>query len=176
MMKRVWTTTFANSMLYVLTGYCDMHDASELALIMPEYAPILTAAADCMTRNDALLTAAILSQVSGDPRVNGDINLRKVKLEKYVVMPAEASAGFWQNWDITLDGQRVAIWSEKDHTRDGDPRRKLTVENDAVFLISACFNLESAIANAPPMPKTSVERLEKVPNVAIIDLSSRFRS
>ena len=176
MVKRVWNTSFANSFLYVLTGYCDLYDVSELPLILPEYELTLTAAVGGMCRNDALISAAILSQLSKDDvRVNGDINLREVDMESYSLVPAEGSVGFWSNWEIVLDGKSVGLWSEKDYTRDGSPRRKFSANNNAHELLGVYLDVEIGSEYAiveedtPPHPTDNVtERIET------INLADRF--
>jgi hypothetical protein len=176
MLKRIWSTTFANSILYVLTGYCDMHDVSELALIMPEHAAVLAAASRNMSRNDALITAAILSQLSTDEfRVNGDIDIREVGFDRYSFTEVEASPGFWSNWEILLDKKPMGVWSEKDYTMDGDHRRKLSHAENALELFGAYFNVEIATGNLDQKESVPPRQLEnQIEDIEIVDFSDRF--
>lgn len=62
---------------------------------MPEYEVVLAAAANGMTRNHVLITAAILSQLStDDPRINGDIDIRRTALDSYAFAQIAGSGRF----------------------------------------------------------------------------------
>jgi len=177
MMNRIWQTTFANSLLYVLTGVCDLHDCAELPLLLPEHAGLLTAILRIVTREDALLAAAILSQTEqsdGDERVNGNIDIRAVKFKAFQFVVTDPE-GNWENWQVMLEDKVVATWSEKDFTRDGFPRRKLKPSPDARKILGAFagFNSEELL-----LPLTRGN--EHIPTrdmghrARIVDLSSIF--
>jgi hypothetical protein len=176
MLEAIWSTSFANSILYVLTGYCDMYDVSELQLIMPEYHVVLAAAAKGMSRNDVFITAAILSQLStDDSRINGDIDIRRTALDNYTFSEVAGSAGYWSNWEIVLNGRVVGLWSEKDYTRDGTHRRKLSAVRNAHELLAAYLNVGIASDETVREEPMSPTQLENYPeDIEIIDLSSRF--
>lgn len=176
MLQRIWSTSFANSILYVLTGYCGMHDVAELSLIMPEQRVLLSAAADNMMRNDVLITGAILAQLStDDPRVNGDINIRDAPLHNYAFRQIEGSVGFWSNWEILLDGKRVGTWSEKDYTRDGNTRRKLAPDENAHEVLAAFLNVDIPAWDLARDKEMSSHQLEKnLERIEVFDLSNRF--
>ena len=174
MVDRIWNSSFANSFLYVLTGKCDMYDISELQFIMPEYYAVLAAASQEMPRNDALLTAAILSQLSADDRVNGDIDIREKLFENDNFAQSAASPGYWENWQILLDGTPLGLWSEKDYTRDGDPKRKLSSVPDAYRLLAIHFNVETLGDAAVGQKLPSSGPLNNLENIEIIDYCRRF--
>jgi hypothetical protein len=176
MINRIWSTSFANSILYVLTGFCDMHDVSELPLIMPEHEPLLSAASNNMTREDALMTAAILSQTStDDDRVNGDINIRDLNYQAYKFAQTEDSSGFWQNWNVLLNGEVVARWSEKDYTRDGMPRRKLSTSINAGEIFANELGVDvTPLSTGRPHESASGSADKRIEAIEVYDLSGRF--
>jgi hypothetical protein len=176
MAERIWQTSFANSILYVLTGYCDMHDVSELALIMPEHSTLLSAAAEQLPRNDALVTAALLSQLStNDPRINEDIDLKNAAFSRYLLEQIDGSAGFWENWHILLDGKPVGTWSEKNYTRDGAARRKLSVAGDVREVLAASLGVALPDFKMAHQHEISSDELEKrLADLEVVDLSDRL--
>lgn len=179
MADRIWDTNFANSLLYVLMGFCDMHDHSELAQLMPENNFLVSAVSRTMTREDALLSAAILAQAQssdGDERVNGDINLRQIGFKAFKFSPAESSLGYWSNWLIFLNGEVVATWSEKNFTRDGSPRRKLSPITSAAKIIGRFVGLRSVELEADSHRHSPSEVSNPhLPPIRSFDLSDRLR-
>jgi len=129
-----------------------------------------------MTRNDALITAAVLSQLSThDFRVNGDLDIRGVKLKRYKFSSVAGSVGYWSNWEIRLDGKAVGVWSEKDYTIDGDHRRKLSAVENAQNVLAAYFNVPITAGEQETDNSTSPNRNEnRLESIEIVDLSNRF--
>jgi hypothetical protein len=87
-----------------------MHSVSDFKVIMPAFAQLLTAAYEQMTRNDYLLTAAILCQVYRlDSTVNASANIAPLKFDRYT--RSAASGGMYDtNEEIFLDGTKIATW------------------------------------------------------------------
>ncbi|KAF4450448.1 Heterokaryon incompatibility [Fusarium austroafricanum] len=75
MAERIWTTHFATTILMLLKGEISMESISDLKHIMPELAPVLELAYDKMSRNDFLMTAALLAQtgLNGTGVVNDSV-------------------------------------------------------------------------------------------------------
>jgi hypothetical protein len=174
MLKRVWTTTFANSILYVLTGVSDMHDVSDLALVMIEHQALLAVACKQVGREDLLMTAALASQFTTDDfRVNGDINIRGANFGVYRLVAAGSSPGFWENWDIVLDGEVVGRWSEKEHTMDGSSRRTLSRSDNAAKVFARLWGVD--VVSGPRRREVSNDEADqRLSKVEIYNLCDRF--
>lgn len=179
MMKRVWETSFANSLLYVLTGVCDMHDCAELPQLLPQHAGLLEALLRTMTREDALLAAAIISQTElpdDDDRVNGNIDIRALGFRAFRFAIAD-SEGYWENWQVLLNDKAVATWSEKDFTRDGYPRRKLKPTPDARAILGEFAGFDAQVLLLPSnLGRENISMKETKYQARVVDLSSRFAS
>lgn len=63
-MDLIWHSGYCSSILLVLTGQTSLQDVSDLKYIMPKHAPLLEIAQMRLTRNDFLLTAALLANVT----------------------------------------------------------------------------------------------------------------
>jgi hypothetical protein len=113
MVERVWRTSYTHTILGVLCREIDMYRVSDLKFILPEYAMVLTAAHEQMSRNDFLLTAAILTHVHAkDFKVNASSDIARVQFDKY--LRSEAPGGTYDsNQDMFLGDTKVTTW--RDH-------------------------------------------------------------
>ena len=131
MLKRIWGSSFTHSILHVLCGQVGMYTVSDLRFIMPEHAEILSAAYEQMSRNDFLLTAAILAQVPVDDlRLNEELDLAEVDFDRYTCLPAPGLS-YDTNQDLLLDGEKIATWMSHYNLYMDHYRRKLEVVPDA---------------------------------------------
>ncbi|MGW1738772.1 hypothetical protein ACWCPQ_08160 [Nocardia sp. NPDC001965] len=178
MAERIWSTSFANSILYVLVGHNDMHRTDELRFIVPEYFDVLSNIVHLLTRTDSLLLAALLAQTADgsiDWRVNGDINIRDCRFDRLELMRTDGSPGFWSNWNILLDGTHVGVWSEKDYVRDGGSRRKLA----PVTMLEDVLRAKLGVAIARRSPGMETARYKsrvadvELDRLEIVDLTDR---
>lgn len=112
MVDRLWWGTYANSILYLLGGQTNMTAISDFRYIMHEHAIPLAAACARMSRNDYLLTAAILAQnpsYTDDDRVNDDQDPSHLQYERYTLVNS-VGGSFDDTKSILLDGNKVATW------------------------------------------------------------------
>jgi len=110
MLERIWSSSFTHTILGVLCGEIGMYSVSDFRFILPEHTRILTAAYEQMSRNDYLLTAAILSSVHArDSKVNSSSDIAPLKFDKYTRCPAPGGT-YDSNEDIFVDGNKVATW------------------------------------------------------------------
>ncbi len=146
-LHNIWASTYARSILYLLDGQIGMTEISDLRYIMPEHRAVLDVAYKTMSRNDYLLTAAILAQVfARDPqtpeengdhvyapqeyRLNSDQDMWTSSYERY------SRGGATQiheetSTDILLDGRKVATWAFWDNWYTGNSHAKLIPAQDA---------------------------------------------
>lgn len=178
MVNRIWSTSFANSLLYVLTGFSSMHDMDELPLLLVDESAWLSEATCRMARPDALLAAAIVAQMKfDDDRVNGDLDIRDQPFEAFRFERIDDSLGFWCNWHVKLGDQVAATWSEKNYTRDGMHRRKLTPAVDVRQTICRHIGFDEHEIRRMCIPEPLRNELgNERADVRLVDLSSDFRA
>jgi hypothetical protein len=141
MLERIWSSSFTHSILHVLCGQVGMHSPSDLSFIMPEHATLLSVAYDQMSRNDFLLTAAILAQIPmEDVRLNEEIDLAEVDFGRYSFSPAPGR-NYDSNKDIHLDGEKIATWMSHYNLNLDHHRRKLEVTRNAERIIHCVLGL-----------------------------------
>ncbi|MBV9861591.1 MAG: hypothetical protein JO267_05530 [Alphaproteobacteria bacterium] len=131
LVENLWDTDYAHSILYVLTGQAGMTDIADFRFIMPEYAELIQQASQELSRNDYLLTVAILDQ-SGDGglRLNSDHDIRDIKFDRYRFGGEIHGVAREIIQPILLDGKKVAAWSTDDGSNFG-VRVKMYVEPDS---------------------------------------------
>ena len=127
MLDRIWGSSFTHSILHVLCGQVGMY--TDLRFIMSEHADVLSAVYDQMSRNDFLLTAAILAQVPvKDLRLNEELDLTEVKFDRYTLAPVPArEPTYYSDTHLLLDGERIATWTNHYNPHLGHTGRKLAV-------------------------------------------------
>jgi hypothetical protein len=141
MLERIWSSSFTHSILHVLCGQVGMHTPSDLRFIMPEHAKLLSVAYEQMSRNDFLLTAAILAQVPvEDLRLNEEIDLGEVDFHRYTCSSAPGGS-YDSNQDLHLDGKKVATWMSHYNLYMGHHRRKLEVTPNAEQIVHRALGL-----------------------------------
>ncbi len=110
MVDQVWATTLCRSILYVLVGKIDMFSISDLRFLLPKYVNVLNYAYDMMSKNDYLLTAALLSQLSYPaPRVNRDQDIHPLNYEKYQFIMGKG--GYHYDVEILLNERKIGTWN-----------------------------------------------------------------
>ncbi len=143
MVERVWESGLTKSILYVLVGTVGMGELSDLRFLHPQHADILEAAHRQMSRNDYLLTAAILVQQSeADTRLNEDQSIEDVPFDHYVLI-LNGSGGYVYSKDILLDGKKVGDWKHS-MSNTGNSRYRLDVAADAESTIRQFLGMEAA--------------------------------
>jgi hypothetical protein len=143
MLDRIWTSSFTHSILHVLCGQVGMYTVSDLRFIIPELADLLSAALPAMSRNDFLLTAAILAQVPAeDIRLNEELDLTEVQFDRYTLANAEGRE-YDNNKALYLDGMRVATWHSHYNLYMNHYRRKLDVAPEAERSIHRALSREA---------------------------------
>ena len=144
MLKRIWSSSFTHSILGVLCGEIGMYSISDLRFIMPEHTRILTAAHDRMSRNDYLLTAAILANAPvSNTKVNASSDISRVTFDRYTRSPAPGGT-YDSNEDIFLDGERVATWTSHYNLATSNTHCRLNVMPSAGRVVFAALGLAEA--------------------------------
>ena len=148
MVERVWESGLSKSILYVLIGKVGMGELSDLRFLIPQHADVLEAACQQMSRNDYLLTAALLIQQSEwDTRLNGDQNSEPVKFDHYQLV-LEGAPGFTYTKNILFDGKKVGAWKHS-MSNTGNSRYRLEPTADTEATIRQYLGI------APPEDKNS---------------------
>lgn len=119
MLRRVWTTNYTSTVLLVLADRTGIGELSDFVHIIPHHRDLLTAAHRQLTRNDFLLTAAILCQVfyddgrfhvaSNDP----SLDLSGIAFDRYAFSPTTGEDRVYDYYDILLDGKKVATYYKR---------------------------------------------------------------
>ncbi|KAK0736688.1 hypothetical protein B0T21DRAFT_384164 [Apiosordaria backusii] len=111
----VWTGSFIETIIGVLCDKIGMSDVSDLKFIIPPYARVFTTAYRKMSRNDYLLTAAILCRVHAPPRgkLNWDAGAMDYGRYSFKEVNSEGSSSSWTWYGIFLDGTRIGLWKHK---------------------------------------------------------------
>jgi hypothetical protein len=144
LVENIWSTEFANSILYVLSGRTGMTDVTDFRFIMPDYTLLVDIIHRSMSRSDYLLTLAILDQVHArKDRLNGDQDITGVKFDRYRLAEPVRGVARELRQDILLDGKKVATWSSDDGSNIST-RIKMPVEPDVVQTIFIALGLSQA--------------------------------
>jgi hypothetical protein len=144
MLERIWRSSFTHTILGVLCDEIGMYSVSDFRFILPEHARILTAAHGQMSRNDYLLTAAILSHVyATDSKVNSSSDISPVKFGRYTRSAAPGGT-YDSNEDIFLDGSKVATWLHHYNLATSNHHCRLEVMPNAERTIFAALGLSEA--------------------------------
>lgn len=116
MLDRVLHTSYTSTLLLLLFGYVGMTDLADLKYIIPGHLMIAEACHRSMSRNDYLLTLAILGHAFEDDfgfNVLSDearMDLRLPCFERYRLTRIGGSDRAYKYYAITLDGVRVATY------------------------------------------------------------------
>ncbi|KAJ8115855.1 hypothetical protein OPT61_g2585 [Boeremia exigua] len=138
MVNRIWRSGLCPSIIQLLTGENSMHTISDLKFLMPEHSEMLSTACDTMSRNDYLLTAAILGQVGWDRTPLEDTPesgfgwhfFQNQVFERYTVVEVVCTEK-WTLLDFVLNGVRVARWDHMHNRYHMVENYRLHVEEDA---------------------------------------------
>jgi len=95
MLERIWKSSFTHTVIGVLCGSIGMSSISDFRFIIPAYSRVLKAAYEQMSRNDYLLTVAILGQAQVESiRVNATDDIAALQFDS-----CTCSWGRWGgNW------------------------------------------------------------------------------
>lgn len=116
MLDRVLHTSYTSTLLLLLFEYIGMTDLADLKYIVPGHFGIAEACYRSMSRNDYLLTLAILGHAfSDDFRFNvlshdAGMDLRLPSFERYRLTRTDGSDRAYKYYAIVLDGVRVATY------------------------------------------------------------------
>jgi hypothetical protein len=153
---RLWTAGFTNTILGVLCGDSDigMYDISDFRFIIPPLASVLSAAYAKMTRNDYLLTAAILCAAhhpvwQGQGWGAGEAHY--IPYEKFEKYTFSNSASYEEtinrstyDQDIFLNGTEIATWCDKYHRYHQTRKVSLRPSSDAERLVFTALGLSES--------------------------------
>ncbi|KAB8262972.1 hypothetical protein BDV32DRAFT_147147 [Aspergillus pseudonomiae] len=108
-----WTGSYLDTIVHVLYQEIDMASICDFKFIMPPYARVLSTAYETMSRNDYLLTAAILCVVharSSGPLLPSleDMDYRRYRFSKARKRFCKGKV----RYNILLDGVTVANWED----------------------------------------------------------------
>jgi len=118
----VWTGSFIETIIGVLCNAIGMCCISDFKFIIPPYAPVLSTAYENMSRNDYLITAAILFGVHGGSQDEIRWDVAAVKYDRYsfrLLNDIKEFSGSRTTYGIFLDGITVGFWIEKYNRRWG---------------------------------------------------------
>jgi len=147
MAERVWESGLTKTILYVLVGTVGMGELSDLRFLAPQYADVIVAAHQQLSRNDYLLTAALLVQQSeNDTRLNEDQSIEPVAFGQYQLV-LQGQGGYAYSKDILLNGKKVATWKHS-MSSTGHSRYRLEVEADAEATIRGTLGMGGRLAEA----------------------------
>jgi hypothetical protein len=148
--------------------------------VIPGYARVLTAAYEKMSRNDYLLTAAILCQRHvKSSKVNARDDIVKLKFDRYACNLVALIPGVIYYHDFSIDSSRVAAWV----TIGGDDEeyngRKLVVVPDVERIVFAALGLlesdfEEFVAQEETRRKSLVMDLKSdatLPSVEVVSMT-----
>jgi hypothetical protein len=125
-----------------------MYSVSDFRFILPEFERVLTAAHQQMSRNDYLLTAAILtSAYAKDSKVNASSDIEPLSFVRYSRRAAPGGT-YDTNQDILLDGKQVATWFHHYNMATSNHHCRLEAQKDA----------ERSIFEALGLSKTEYEQ------------------
>jgi len=119
MLERVWETNYTTTILLVLAGRVGIGEVRDVAYIVPYHLDSLTSAYEQLSRNDFLLTAAILCQVfyeDGRFHAGSDyssLDLCGMKFDRYAFTPATGDDSAYEYFDIVFDGFNVARYHKR---------------------------------------------------------------
>lgn len=116
MLDRVLHTSYTSTLLLLLFGYVGMSEPADLKYIIPGHYEIAEACHRSMSRNDYLLTLAILGHTFGDDfgfnvlRDEAGMDLRLPCFERYHLTRTNGPDRAYKYYAISLDGVRVATY------------------------------------------------------------------
>jgi len=115
MAETLWESSLCQTILYTLAGTVGMHNVDDFRFILPQYSALLMAAYSRMSRNDYLLTAALLSGRDGS-RINEDQSILDISFdlfrigEGYVPEDLPRTQDYYTRYDIYFGDEIVAKW------------------------------------------------------------------
>ncbi|KAK4202544.1 hypothetical protein QBC40DRAFT_338213 [Triangularia verruculosa] len=116
----VWTGSFFETITGLLCGKIGMADVSDLRFIIPPYAQVFTTAYKRMSRNDYLLTAAILCRTHAPVRDEPELGVSAAEYDRYSFweVDREGAGSSWTSYyGIFPDGTQVGLWMHKHNER-----------------------------------------------------------
>jgi hypothetical protein len=111
----VWGFGLSQTIFGLLFKKVEMISISDLKFIMPVFAPILTIAYQKLSREDYLLTAAILCKTKDDDTLVTDgykYEFQTLKFDRYSLNNVTPSKNPDPETEICIDGRRIAIMTE----------------------------------------------------------------
>lgn len=115
MLGCIWASNFVRTILLVLCDEIGMSSVSDFKFIIPAYSRVLAAAFEKMTRNDYLLTAAILCGAY-EPTRKLWSDITALKFDQYnfslITNPPDYGSS-WTVKGIFLNGTKIAHWEQK---------------------------------------------------------------
>lgn len=143
-LERSWNSSFTYSIFGVLCNEIGMTSISDFKFILPAYAQVfITAEKQEWSRNDYLLTAAILSQVtSGDMGRNHWVEIASMKFDRYTREYKRVSSN-WTDQHIFLRGVHIATLVDYENEWTGTDRIELKGLPNAERIIFEALGLTS---------------------------------
>lgn len=128
MIDMVWRTSINRTIVYVLLDELGMGNIADFRYILFKDEAILAAAHEKMSRNDYLLTAALLAtDPELTPRLNDNQTIESAEFEQYS-LGEEIGTGLIYQRDIVLGDTKVAEWHQTGMNNQGDLRYKMYCE------------------------------------------------
>ncbi|KAL1637224.1 hypothetical protein SLS58_009411 [Diplodia intermedia] len=153
-LEEAWRASFADTIIAVLVGHVGMSSVADFKLIIPTYANILSVAYARMSRNDYLLTVAILCRFHGAPgSIIGEWgeprNIQYLTYDRYEFdlvdpEPQEYFNSSWLSYSIHLDEVHVASWQHKGNRPEMGDRYLFNPSPDAEVLIFTALGLSES--------------------------------
>lgn len=115
----IWTGSFIETIVGVLCDKIGMAYVSDLKFIIPPYAKVFATACEKMSRNDYLLTAAILCRVHAPPRgkLGWDVGALNYDRYSFIEVESEGYSSSWTIYGVFLDGIQIGLWRHKYNLR-----------------------------------------------------------
>jgi hypothetical protein len=142
MVEGVRESSLCQTVLYTLSGTVGMYDVADFCIMLPQYFDLLTKARHRFTRDDYLLTAALLTGKDQNSRINNDQSILRIAFDKfrvsesYVPEDLPVTQDYYTRYDIYLGNDVVGRWQTRHKLYPfGDLRVWLTVESNTENLI-----------------------------------------
>lgn len=180
MLLRIWSGGCTHTILGVLCDQVGMHTISDFKFVIPSLANILAPAFEKMSRNDYLLTAALLCQcyhidretntaTEAHPHIISELPFDRYK---FTDIPSESYKD--EDKEISLDGNKIAVWRHAYNDHIEIHRTVLLPGPNAEQLIFTALGLSEAdyasyVANRERRRASLVPETHKlVPKVEIL--------
>lgn len=150
LLLRIWSGGFTHTILGVLCGQIGMHTISDLKFVIPSLANVLAPAFEKMSRNDYLLTAALLCQSHHVDRERNTATeahphiISELQFDRYKLSDIPSKSYKDEDKEISLDGTKIAVFKHAYNDRMEIHRIALLPEPNAEQLIFKALGLSEA--------------------------------